>query len=287
MGVYEEVVQSTAEALIQASTTFRTDQIEAYHRAIALEKNVHAKWILGKIISNAEIAKEQRVPLCDDTGVPHVLIEVGDKAEIPKGFFQAIDGGIKKGLRELPGRPMAVCGDDLSRISQSCGLFEDSGALTMAPPQIKRLPGDKITLTVLMLGGGPEIRGKTLPVFHQHSYDVVIKEMISWGTESSMLLGCQPCILAYGIGRTHLEAASLCLEAMAKGDLSKQSKTEKLIKDEINKEGIGPLGMGGSCTVLGVFVNIGPQRASGVRIISLRAGCCFDPRRATVTFCFN
>ncbi len=287
MGIYEEVVMSTAEALIQASTTFRKDQMEAYHRAFALEKNVHAKWVLEKIICNAEIAEKQRVPLCDDTGVPHVLIEVGDKAEIPKGFFQAIEGGIKKGLRELPSRPMAVRGDDLSRISQSCGLFEDSGALTIAPPQIRRISGDKVKLTVLMLGGGPEIRGKTLPVFHHHSYDVVINKMILWGTESSNLLGCQPCILSFGIGRTHLEAASLCLEAMAKGDLSKQSKTEKQIKDEINKKEIGPLGTGGSCTVLGVFIKVGPQRASGVRIISLRTGCCFDPRRATVTFNFN
>ena len=75
-------------------------------------------------------------------------------------FLAAVEEGIAKGLRELPGRPMAVLGNDEQRICQSAGLSEDPGDLAMAPIQIRRIPGNKIQLTVLMLGGGPEIRGK-------------------------------------------------------------------------------------------------------------------------------
>lgn len=287
MNIYEEIVSRTAKTLVEASTTFRPDQLEAYRRAAASEQNQNSKWVLESILENAEVAEKTKFPLCDDTGIPHVLVEIGDQAVLPAGFLRAVEEGVARGLRELPGRPMAVKGNDLERLSQSAGLYEDSGALAMAPVQVRRTTGGEIVLTVLMYGGGPEIRGKTLRVFHKHSADVVIDEMISWGKEAAKLLGCQPCILAFGIGRSNLEAASLGLEAMAKGDFSTQSEMEQRITDGVNETGIGALGLGGNTTVLGTFVKVGPQRASGVRVVSLRTGCCFDPRRATTTFKFQ
>jgi len=287
MDLFEEIAERTAKTLVTASTTFRPDQMEAYRRAAASEKNPNSKWVLESILENAEAAERTKFPLCDDTGIPHVLVEIGDEAVLPAGFLKAVEEGVARGLRELPGRPMAVKGNDLERLSQSAGLYEDSGALLMAPVQVRRTVGDEVVLTVLMYGGGPEIRGKTLRVFHKHSADVVIEEMIAWGKEAAKLLGCQPCILAFGIGRSNLEAASLGLEAMAKGDFSRQSEIEQRITDGVNETGIGALGLGGNTTVLGTFVKVGPQRASGVRVVSLRTGCCFDPRRATTTFKFQ
>lgn len=287
MSCYEEIVAKTAETLVEASTTFRPDQIEAYRRAAAAEGSKATRWVLEKILENADAADKTRFPLCDDTGIPHVLVEVGEEAALPKGFLKAVEEGVARGLRALPGRPMAVKGEDLERISQSAGLHDDPGALLMAPPQFRAVPGDAVTLTVLMYGGGPEIRGKTLRVFHKHSADVVIDEMIAWGVEGAKLLGCQPCILSFGIGRSNLEAASLSMEAMAKGDFTRQSEMERRITDGVNESGVGALGLGGDCTVLGTFVKVGPQRASGIRVVSLRTGCCFDPRRATTTFKFS
>jgi fumarate hydratase subunit alpha len=287
MNIYEEIVSRTAKTLVEASTTFRPDQLEAYRRAAASEQNQNSKWVLESILENAEVAEKTKFPLCDDTGIPHVLVEIGDQAVLPAGFLRAVEEGVARGLRGRPGRPMAGKGNDLERLSQSAGLYEDSGALAMAPVQVRRTAGDEVVLTVLMYGGGPEIRGKTLRVFHKHSADVVIEEMISWGKEAAKLLGCQPCILAFGIGRSNLEAASLGLEAMAKGDFSRQSEMEQRITEGVNETGIGALGLGGNTTVLGTFVKVGPQRASGVRVVSLRTGCCFDPRRATTTFKFQ
>ncbi len=280
---YEDLVNKTAETLVNASTIFSPDKIEAYERAIEAEENPNAKWVLQSIIENSSVAKEIKFPLCDDTGIPHIFLEIGDSAVLPKGFINAIKEGVKIGLRQLPGRPMAVKGNDRERISQCCGLSEDSGDLQMAPIQIRELKdSDKVLLTVLMLGGGPEIRGKTLRVFHKHSDEVVINEMVEWAKEGCDKLGCLPAVLGFGIGRTNLEAASLSLEAMRHGNFLIQSDIEKEITDKVNESNIGPLGLGGKTTVLGTFVKVGPQRASGVRIVSMRVGCCFDPRKATV-----
>ena len=70
------------------------------------------------------------------------------------------------------------------------------------------------------------------------------------------------------------------MEAMAKGNFLVQSEMEQRITDAVNQSGYGALGLGGNTTVLGTFVKVGPQRASGIRVVSMRLGCCFDPRRA-------
>ena len=281
MPSYDEIVKDVAETLVRAGSCFGSDQIEVYEKAIASETNPSAAWALRTILDNANVGKVNRLPLCDDTGIPHLFLQVGDEVSIPEGFFSAVEEGVRQGLRSLPGRPMAVKGNDQERLAQSAGLYSDPACLAAAPVQIRHVSGHSIKLTVLMYGGGPEIRGKTLRVFHQHSAEVVKKEMIDWGIEGAKLLGCLPGVLCFGIGRSNLEAASLSLEAMATGDLSTLDPFEQEITDGVNASGIGAMGLGGNHTVLGSFVKVGPQRASGVRIVSLRVGCCFDPRRAT------
>ena len=240
----EEIVDVVSNTLIKASTEFRDDQIKIYKEALEAEGNSKAKWVLNNILANAEAAERGKLPLCDDTGIPHVFLEVGDEVELPAGFFAAVDEGIAQGLRDLPGRPMAVMGDDYQRISQSEGLYEDPGMVLPAPLQLRRIPGRQVRLTVLMYGGGPEIRGKTQKVFHKHSLNVVKKEMVEWALEGSKLLGCLPCVLAIGIGRSNVEAASLSLEAMKDGNFQKLSQLESDITNEVNKSNTGPLGIG-------------------------------------------
>ena len=78
-----------------------------------------------------------------------------------------------------------------------------------------------------------------------------------------------------------MEASALMLEAMKEGDLLQQSVWEKKVTEWINAQQVGPLGLGGSTTALGSFIKIGPARASGVRIVSIRPCCCVEPRKAT------
>ena len=96
------------------------------------------------------------------------------------------------------------------------------------------------------------------------------------------LLGCTPSIPSIGIGRTHYEANALLLKSIVYGNLDIQSEVEKYVSSKLNETGIGPLGLGGKTTVLGAYVNIGNQRASGVRIVAIRPSCFVEPRVATL-----
>lgn len=276
------IQDKVADCLVRAGSTFREDQKEAYRRAIADEKLESSCWVMRQLLDNALVAEKRRSPLCDDTGIPHLLLEVGPNKAVTGTLLEEIKEGVRQGLRQLPGRPMAIMGDDYARIDQSGGLDEDSGALAPSPILIKPVAEEVIRLTVLMLGGGPAIRGITQRVFHKHSVDVVIEEIVNRAKPAVSQLGCSPCTLAIGIGRSQFEAASLMMEAMVKGDFGVQSDFEKRITDKVNEAEVGPLGLGGKHSVLATFAKIGPQRASGVRIVALRPCCCFEPRRASV-----
>ena len=203
--------------------------------------------------------------------------------------------GIAQGLDKLPGRPMAVKGNDIERIEQSKGLYEESNLMKPASFLIEQkdestygrligLDDDKIKITILLEGGGPEIRAKTYRVFHKRNSKIVFNEALDWLKESLAMLGCTPSIPAIGVGRTHFEANALMLRAIAHGNLNSQSEIERYVADELNKTNIGPLGLGGKTTVLGSFVNIGSQRASGVRIVAVRPACFVEPRVSSFEF---
>lgn len=279
----DNVIEKVASCLVKAGSTFREDQKEAYRKAIAKEPGTPSCWVMQQVLENALVAEKSCGPLCDDTGIPHIYIEVGKNRALTGRMMADIKEGIKEGLRRLPGRPMAIKGNDYERIDQSGGLDEDSGALLPSPFLIRECEDDDaLRLTVLMLGGGPAIRGVTQRIFHKHSVQVVIDEIVNRAVPAVSQLGCSPCTLAIGIGRSQFEATSLMMEAMAKGNYEVQSEFERTITDRVNESNTGALGLGGMTSVLATFAKVGPQRASGVRVVALRPCCCFEPRRASV-----
>ena len=276
------IVEKVAGCLVEAGSTFREDQKEAYRRAIATEENFRSCWVMRQVLENAIVAENNRAPLCDDTGIPHLFLEIGRNRTLPGEVIGQIYEGIKVGLRQLPGRPMAIKGDDNHRIDQSGGLDSDPGGLAPAPLLLKYVDDDVLRLTILMLGGGPAIRGVTQRIFHRHSVEAVIKEIVTRAIPAVRELGCSPCTLAVGIGRSQFEATSMMMEAMATGNYNIQSNFEKTITDRVNESHTGALGLGGQTSVLATFAKVGPQRASGVRIVAIRPCCCFEPRRASI-----
>jgi fumarate hydratase subunit alpha len=279
----ETIESSVRECLIKAGTSFRPDQLRAYQNAIGAETDEKARWVLTQIYENARIAETNRSPLCDDTGTPHLIVEVGEDLTLPSGWIGAIRRGVADGLRVMPGRPMAMKGNDVERVEQSQGPYEDPAEMLPAPMLVKEVGGKDLKITVLLLGGGPEIRAKTLRVYHKRSMDVVLGEAANWLASEVRSLGCTPCVAAIGIGRSHMEASALMLEAMKEGDLERQSPLETKVTGLINATHVGPLGLGGGTTALGTFLKVGPLRSSGVRIVSARPCCCFEPRKTTVT----
>ena len=278
----QEIREKVAETLVVAGSTFREDKKEVYRQAIATEDNPQAKWVLETILQNAEAAEAQKSPLCDDSGIPHLVLDVGTQAVLTGEMIEAIHQGVAEGLRRLPGRPMGIMGDDTQRLDQSGGLDPDSAGVLPAPILLRKTDGDNLRLHVLMFGGGPAIRAKTLRVFHKHNAQVVLDEIVAWAKEAVAQLGCSPCTLGVGIGRSHFEASSLMLQALVEGNYARQSEMEAQITSRVNEADIGPLGLHGRHSVLATFLKVGPQRASGVRIVCLRPCCCFEPRIASV-----
>ena len=279
---YDEIVALVRDTLVSAGSTFRQDKKDAYKRAIEKETNDKAKWVLETILENAEAAEHDRSPLCDDSGIPHLVLEIGEDTAITGKTLDAINDGVIAGLRALPGRPMGIMGDDSHRIDQSGGLDPASAGVKPAQILIRRCKENVLRLHVLMFGGGPAIRAKTYRVFHKHNTQVVLDEIVNWSKEAVSQLGCSPCTLAVGIGRSHFEAASMMLQAQVDGDYNVQSEMEQEITRRVNEADIGPLGLHGKTSVIATFMKVGPQRASGVRIVCVRPCCCFEPRIATV-----
>lgn len=281
--VYDQrVVDKVCDTLVRAGSTFLPDKKEAYKRAIENETDEKARWVLETILENAEVAEKRRSPLCDDTGIPHIVVEVGPNAAITGNIIESIQEGVRQGLRILPGRPMAVKGSNAQRIAQSEGMYEDPGMLEAAPILLRNVDENVLRVHILMFGGGPAIRAHTHRVFHKHQTAPVVDQIVEWATESTAQLGCSPCTLAVGIGRSHYEATASMLLALVDGTYDKQSEMEREITCRVNRSHVGALGLGGDTTVLATFMKVGPQRASGVRIVCMRPCCCFEPRIASV-----
>lgn len=279
---YDRIIEKVADTLVKSGSSFRPDQIKKYREAIEKESNPQSKWTLEQILENALVADRNKSPLCDDTGIPHLFLEIGKKKTLTGEMIDAILEGVKKGLQQLPGRPMAVKGDDEERLAQSAGLYEDPGALLPAPIQLCLVDEEVIRLHIIMEGGGPAIRGRSYRVFHKHSVETVLDQIVEWGKEAVAQLGCSPCTLAVGIGRSHYEASALMMQAQVYGRYDVQSKMEQIITDRVNEAHIGALGLHGDYSVLATFLRVGPQRASGVRIVCIRPCCCFEPRISSV-----
>lgn len=276
------IVEKVSDALIRASSSLTADHKFALEKVIAAESNENAKWALEQILLNSVTAEKQRSPLCDDTGIPHLVLDLGKNQIVSGKLIDSIYEGVRQGLIQLPGRPMAVEGDEIARLDQSAGLNADPGAVEPAPLLIRRINEDVLKLHVLMLGGGPAIRGMTYRVFHKHSVENIIDEIVNRAIEGTGLLGCTPSTISIGIGRSQYEAASLMMHALVDGDFSEQSTMEREITERVNNSQTGALGLGGRNTVLAAFMKVGPQRASGIRVVSIRPCCMYEPRIAKV-----
>jgi len=279
-----EIIRKVADALVRASSYTPSGQTNAIKQAILCENNSHAKWVLETIVENAEIAEKQKRPLCDDTGVPHLILEVGKSRAINGDIIEYINEGIALGLQELPGRPMAVKGNVENSLAQIDGLYSNPDAVLPAPLLLLPTTANVLRLNILMQGGGPELRAKTYRIFHRHDVSVILDEIVNWGIEAVNQLGCTPCTLAVGIGRSHFEASSMMLLAMANGEHATQNNLEKEITNRVNECKVGPLGLGGKHSVLATFMKMGELRASGARIVCMRPCCCIEPRIAKVEF---
>ncbi|ADO83796.1 fumarate hydratase [Ilyobacter polytropus] len=249
-----KVTEEVARLCIEANYFIGKDVMGKIKEALEKEESPVGKNILEQIITNDGIAADDQVPMCQDTGLAVVFLEVGTEVKINGDIYEAINAGVRKGYEEGYLRKSAVR-HPLDRVNT-----KDN---TPAIIHTKLVPGsDKVKIIVAPKGGGSENMSyvKMLaPAAGVEGVKNLIIEAIKAGGGNP----CPPMVVGVGLGGTFEKAALLAKEALMR-DLNDKSpdpvnaKLEDELLELINNTGVGPLGLGGKVTALTVKVNSYP-----------------------------
>jgi fumarate hydratase subunit alpha len=246
-----EITAAVRDLCIAANTHLGEDVLEAFDRAIDAEVSPTGKDILEKLVENARIAREQGIPICQDTGFAVVFVEIGQHVQLVGGDLkEAINTGVRQGYQEGFLR------------KSTCHPFtrKNTGDNTPAIIHVEIVPGDGLRLTVAPKGGGSENMSRvtmlTPAVGVQGVKDFVVRRV-----KESSANPCPPTIVGVGIGGTFEMAALLAKKALLRPIGSQNpdpelATLERELYEEINALGIGPQGLGGRITSLAVHVHM-------------------------------
>jgi fumarate hydratase subunit alpha len=275
--IKSETIIKTIENLC-AETNFELpiDILKSLKQSTVFEENT-AEDILEEIIENADIAKRERIPLCQDTGTANFFIKLGRSVGIEDGnIYSAVNKGVALGYVNNYLRK-SIVSDPLER--------KNTQDNTPANIYIDMVDGDKIEITFLPKGGGSE-NACALKMLNPSSGWNGIKEFVLNVVAEKGGNACPPLTLGVGIGGDFASVGLISKKALLR-EIGSENKNifyrakEKELLDGINKLDIGPMGMGGNTTALAVFIEAKP-----VHIASLPAAVsiqCHSFRKKTVT----
>jgi fumarate hydratase subunit alpha len=243
----DTIISSVENLFIDANLNLSQDIIDAIEKAIPKEESPVGKEVLRELINNAEIAKEERLPICQDTGLAVTFVHITGG-----GFSDAISEGVKRAYQK--GYLRKSCCDPFTR--------KNTGDNTPPIIHMKFVPGNSVKITAMPKGGGSEnyseVRMLT-PSQGREGVKAFVLEMVKKGGPNP----CPPIIVGIGIGGNLETSAELSKEALMlplgrrNGD-SEIATFETELLDEINGTGIGPQGYGGTVTALDVHIRILP-----------------------------
>ena len=246
------ITETIARLCQDANFDLGLDMLEGFKKAYEQEVSLTGKKILDILIKNAEIAREERVPICQDTGYAVVFVELGQDVRIEGGdFYEAINEGVRRGYTEGYLRK-SIVGHPLER--------KNTGDNTPAVIHTKIMPGENLRIIVAPKGGGSENMSAIKMLKPADGMDGAKKFIIDT-VKAAGPNPCPPMVIGVGIGGTFEKAAMLSKKALLKevGERSKYPDIAKLEEDlleEINNLGIGPQGLGGKTTALDVHIEI-------------------------------
>ncbi len=249
----EEIRDNVAQICIDAAYNVSDDVMTAFDRALETETVPTAKEIIGLLKENARIAREEHIPLCQDTGIAIFFVEIGQDLRIKNGFFaDAINEGVRKGYKEGFLRKSVV--DPISR--------KNTGDNTPAIIYTELVPGDKLRISFMPKGAGSE----NMSVIRMLRPTEGIEGIKSFVLECVQKAGANPCppvVIGVGIGGDFEKAALLAKKALLRPVGSPNVKLELATLEEmllktVNKTGIGPEGLGGKVTAMAVHVESFP-----------------------------
>ena len=268
------LTETVAQLCIQANTRLPQDIVAALDRTRKSEPWPLAKETLGLLWENMELAEEKNLPVCQDTGMACVFVELGQDVHIEGNFEEAIHQGVRKGYGEGYLRK-SIVGDPLRRVNT-----EDN---TPAAITVRLVPGDGCKVTVAPKGFGSENMSRLGMLKPADGVEGVKKFVV----ETVKLAGSNPCppiVLGIGIGGSFDKVAYLAKHALLRPIDQRNpdlfyADLERELLDEINALGIGPQGFGGQTTCLGLSIETAPTHVAGLPVAVNVS--CHVTRRAT------
>ncbi len=252
----KEIVDVVARLCMDANYNLPEDVLDTIKKAKEKEDSPTGKAILDEIIENNRIAREEKLAICQDTGFALFFVELGQDVHIIDGNFQdAINEGVKKGYQDGYLRKSIVNDPVLLRVNT-----KDN---TPAIIYTDIVPGDKLKIIFCPKGGGAENMAEVQMLTAAHGIEGV-KKFVVERVRKSGGNPCPPVVVGVGIGGTFERCAMLAKQALLREPLGapnpdpKFAEVEQELLEEINKLGIGPMGLGGRTTALAVHIETYP-----------------------------
>lgn len=272
-----KVIEDTVARLcIEANLRLPPDVINAIERAEKAEPWGGAKRILSLLGDNVRIASEKTLPVCQDTGMACVFVELGQDVHIDGDFEEAVNNGVRRGYGEGYLRKSVVC-DPLRRVN--------TGDNTPALLTVKLTRGDKMRITVMPKGFGSE-NMSALKMLKPADGVEGVKNFVLETVEKAGANPCPPIIVGVGIGGSFDKAAYLAKHALLRpvnepNPDEYYAALESELLDKINALGIGPQGFGGKTTALAVLIEAMPTHVAGLPVAVNIS--CHATRRASAS----
>lgn len=270
-----EITDTIAQMCIDANYNLNDDILEKFHYAKGNETNESAKYVIDILLENAEIARTEKMPMCQDTGMTVVFVEMGQDVVIEGGdLTEAINKGVAKGYEDGFLRK-SVVKDPIDRVN--------TGDNTPAVIHFDIVPGNELKLTVAPKGFGSENMSQLKMLVPANGIEGVKKFIVD-----TVIHGggnpCPPLVVGVGVGGTMEKAAlnakkSLMREVGTKNEDPAWNKVEEELLEEINKTNIGPAGLGGEMTAMAVHIIPYPTHIAGLPVaVNI---CCHAARHVT------
>lgn len=272
-----KVIEDTVARLcIEANLRLPPDVINAIESAEKAEPWDGAKRILSLLGDNVRIASEKTLPVCQDTGMACVFVELGQDVHIDGDFEEAVNNGVRRGYGEGYLRKSVVC-DPLRRVN--------TGDNTPALLTVKLTRGDKMRITVMPKGFGSE-NMSALKMLKPADGVEGVKNFVLETVEKAGANPCPPIIVGVGIGGSFDKAAYLAKHALLRpvnepNPDEYYAALESELMDKINALGIGPQGFGGKTTALAVLIEAMPTHVAGLPVAVNIS--CHATRRASAS----
>lgn len=273
----EEIIKNIREMCIEANHVLTPDMQEALSKAAQTEKAPLGKQVLEQLQENLLIAETDMIPICQDTGMAVIFLEIGQDVHIEGGLLEdAINEGVRQGYTEGYLRK-SVVKDPLIR--------ENTKDNTPAVIHYEMVAGEEIKITIAPKGFGSENMSRVFMLKPSDGMDGV-KEAILKAVEEAGPNACPPMVVGVGIGGTFEKCALMAKRALTRpidqhSHISYVKEMEEELLEKINASGIGPGGLGGTTTALAVNILTYPTHIAGLPVaINI---CCHVNRHAVRT----